>query len=399
MQDPFRSLREELGRLADRDRLRRLVPRRIEGVFLIEPDGRRLLNFGGNDYLGIAAGYSEIVAAESEVSPRRHGRPEARPGGTASSLVCGWGDGHQELAESLAAFEACESAVVFPSGYAACSGTVATLAGEGDLLLSDRLNHASLIDGCRLSRAERQVYPHRDVGFVEATLRDRRARYREAWIVTDGVFSMDGDLAPLRELCDVAERHDAKLIVDEAHGTGVLGEAGRGACELLDVHARVPVRIGTLSKAIASQGGFVVGPRVVCDYLVNRCRTLIYSTSLSPAAVAFAAEALAIVRSEPQRRAHLRRLGRVARQTLRPEVKDPHEAVVPIVSFPIGTDREAVEASSRLADAGFFLPAIRPPTVPEGTARLRISLSAAHDESMLRSLTDAITDLGLGQER
>jgi 8-amino-7-oxononanoate synthase len=380
MSDRFASLERELETLRERGRRRQLVPRSVRGIRLVDPGGRETLNFGSNDYLGIAAGGPASV--------------EAVRGGMASSLVCGWTDRHEALARSLAAFEQTETAVLFPTGFAAGSGVVATLPRAGDWILSDQLNHASLIDGCRLSRAERLVFPHRDVGFVEQALREQRQRFEQAWIVTDGVFSMDGHLAPLPELCDLADRYDAILIVDEAHGTGVLGAGGRGACEALGVESRVPIRIGTLSKALGSQGGFIAGPQVVCDYLINRCRPLIYSTSLAPAAVELAGLALEIIRREPQRREHLARLARTARQLLGLDAENPIAAGVPIVSIELGDDRRATDVSRGLAEAGFFVPAIRPPTVPEGTSRLRISLSAAHEEAMLRSLVSKVRQLG-----
>ncbi|MFG0263336.1 MAG: aminotransferase class I/II-fold pyridoxal phosphate-dependent enzyme, partial [Novipirellula sp. JB048] len=257
---PFDYLADRLAELKTRHRFRSLVPRQAEGAAFIDAAQRRMLNFGSNDYLGLAASRSSssIAAAAS--------------GSTASPLVCGWTPLHQQLAERIATLEGTESAVLFPSGYAACSGTIATLAEAGDLILSDELNHASLIEGCRLSRAECIVYPHRDHEFVASTLADRRDRFTRVWIVTDGVFSMDGHVAPLRQLAELAERFTATLIVDEAHGTGVLGQTGSGLCEAFELKDRVPIRIGTLSKAIGCQGGFVAGPKVVTEYLVNRCR-------------------------------------------------------------------------------------------------------------------------------
>lgn len=378
--DPFRRIAGDLQTLREQNRFRRLVPRTVDGIFLTDGQDERWVNFGSNDYLGIAAGGVAGI--------------DATRGGMASSLVCGWTDAHDRLAHTVAEFEQTESAVIFPTGFAACSGTVATLARDGDLILSDALNHASLIDGCRLSRADRVIYPHRDVDFVEQTLRNRHRQSgnhesRQAWIVTDGVFSMDGHVAPLADLCDVAQRHGATMIVDEAHGTGVLGDHGRGVCEALGVKDRVKIRIGTLSKAVASQGGFVAAPRVVTEFLINRCRTLIYSTSLAPGSVELAQRGIETIRDQPQRRDRLRDLTRLARSLLHAEVDDPIEATVPIVSLLVGEDRHAVAASSKLADAGFYVPAIRPPTVPDGAARLRISITAAHDETMLRQLADA----------
>jgi 8-amino-7-oxononanoate synthase len=377
----FEYLQDRLAEISRHDRRRRLVPHVTRGVWLSEPGQRELINFGSNDYLGLAAG--------RDLLPQTAGSGATSTGSGASALVCGWSTQHQALAEQIAELESTESAVVFPTGFAACSGTVATLAEAGDLILSDRLNHASLIDGCRLSRAARLVFPHRDCEAVQQILQRRRGEFARVWIVTDAVFSMDGHLAPLPQLCDLAEQYDATVVVDEAHGTGVFGGSGSGLCEELGVKDRVPIRIGTLSKAIGSQGGFVAAPRAVSDYLVNRCRSLIYSTALAPPAVAAAGDAIVKILGEPERRFHLHRLARRVREGLSIEV-DPVEARGPIIPVPMGEDRAAVAASQRLAEAGFFVPAIRPPTVPEGGARLRISLSAAHEESMIDALVAAI---------
>lgn len=378
----FDHLARQLEQLSECGRLRSLVPRRCEGPWIVTAEGRRLINFGGNDYLGFASQSLEDVAVSSGASS----------GSGASALVCGWTEAHQDLAETIARFEGTEAAVLFPSGYAACSGTVATLAGEGDLILSDRLNHASLIDGCRLSRAACLIYRHRDCVDLEETLVRCRDDFERVWIVTDGVFSMDGHVAPLRAISEIAARFDATLIVDEAHGTGVLGDRGTGVCESLGVKDRVPVRIGTLSKAIGSQGGFVAGPRVVIDYLINRCRSLIFSTALAPGAVAAARLALEKIRSEPERRSALHALARMVRGELGIEVEPPEDAV-PIIPVILGDDRRAVEVARCLEESGFYVPAIRPPTVPEGTARLRISLSAAHQPAMVQDLLRRLMDV------
>jgi 8-amino-7-oxononanoate synthase len=384
----FEYLQDRLAEISRHDRRRRLVPRVARGVWLSEPGsksgGRELINFGSNDYLGLAAG--------RDVPPTSTASGATSTGSGASALVCGWSEQHQVLADQIAELESTESAVLFPTGFAACSGAVATLADEGDLILSDRLNHASLIDGCRLSRATRLVFPHRDCDAVQQILQRRRGEFARVWIVTDAVFSMDGHLARLPQLCDLAEQYDATVIADEAHGTGVFGRSGSGLCEELGVKDRVPIRIGTLSKAIGSQGGFVAAPRAVTDYLVNRCRSLIYSTALAPAAVAAATSAIDKIMAEPERRVHLHRLAWRVREGLSIEV-DPVEARGPIIPVPMGADRLAVAASERLAEEGFFVPAIRPPTVPEGGARLRISLSAAHDDSMIDALVAAINDI------
>ncbi|NNE01425.1 MAG: 8-amino-7-oxononanoate synthase [Pirellulaceae bacterium] len=378
----FEHFQEQLDQLRRSDRLRQLVPRTADAnaMRIILPDGRELINFGSNDYLGLAAQRTASTGGADN---------HCATGSMASALVCGWTTLHQELADKIASFESTESAVLFPSGFAACSGTVATLAGAGDLILSDQLNHASLIDGCRLSRAECVVYPHRDVTAVARILHDRHKQFAHIWIVTDGVFSMDGHVAPLCELCDVAEQYDAHLMVDEAHATGLLGQRGSGLCEAMDVKERVAVRIGTLSKAIGSQGGFVAGPQVVIDYLINRCRSLIYSTSLAPTAVQAAINALDTIGNDPTGRQHVAAMSRLVRERLAIPA-DAIERDVPIIPLVIGDDAETMRRSAMLCDQGFFVPAIRPPTVPPGTARLRISLSAAHDRESIDALLDVL---------
>lgn len=382
--EPFAHLASQLAQFASTGRLRELVPRTIRGVRILLSDGRELINFGGNDYLGIGS-----QAARGSESP-----VECTRGSGASPLLCGWTDLHQRLTESLACLEATEAAALFPSGFAACSGAVATLPQAGDLILSDQLNHASLIDGCRLSRAECIVYRHLDCDDLETTLSQLRDRYRHVWVVTDGVFSMDGHVAPLRRLCEIAERFDVRLIVDEAHATGVLGDTGSGLCEELGVKERVPIRIGTLSKAIGSQGGFVAGPRVVIDFLVNRCRSLVYSTALSPASVVTASQALDWIRCHPESRTRLRELARRVRGELSISAEPP-EAGIPIIPLIVGDDTRARDASLALAESGLYVPAIRPPTVPEGAARLRVSLSTLHDDSMIENLLTQLRRLRL----
>lgn len=382
----FEFLSARLDALTPPDRRRRLVPQAADGVWLEQPDGRRLLNFGSNDYLGLAAD-----------PDRSSQKTELRSGSGASALVCGWTPAHQLLCDKIASWESTEAAVLFPSGFAACSGTVATLAGKEDLVLSDQLNHASLIDGCRLSPATRIVYPHRDCAAVEQTLATRRGEFSTVWIVTDSVFSMDGHVAPLRDLSTLAARYDAHLIVDEAHASGVLGANGSGLCEELGLKEPIAIRIGTLSKAIGSQGGFVAAPRSVTDYLVNRCRSLIFSTALAPACVSAASEGISRIAAEPARRQRVRRLSRRLRKRLRIVTSETLESEVPIIPVMVGEDAAAVAISARLAEAGYYVPAIRPPTVPEGTSRLRVSLSTAHDEPMVDRLADAILELTHGR--
>ncbi|TWU57969.1 aminotransferase class I/II-fold pyridoxal phosphate-dependent enzyme [Rubripirellula reticaptiva] len=375
MSNHFDHFQTQLDALDQTSRRRRLVPRSPVGTTFVE-DGRSFINFGSNDYLGLASRELSGIRARACAS-----------GSGASSLVCGWTADHQNLADCIAKLESTEAATLFPSGFAACSGVVATLPGPGDLILSDQFNHASLIDGCRLSAADRLVYPHRDMATVESILRQKRNQYERVWIVTDTIFSMDGTVAPLPELCDLCDRFEAIPIVDEAHATGVMGDGGSGMCEALGVKGRVPIRIGTLSKAIGSQGGFVAGPQVVIDYLVNKCRSLIYSTSLAPSAVRSALAGIDAINHEPQHRSRVRQWSSQLRDALSIETS-AIESVVPIVPIIIGTDRDTLAAAKSLANAGFYVPAIRPPTVPEGTARLRVSLSASHTEAQIGQLIE-----------
>jgi len=348
------------------------------------PGGVR--NFGSNDYLGLA-GDSRVVEAA------RRAAEAFGWGAGASPLVSGWSEIHQTLADDLARFEKTEAAVVFPSGFAANLGTIAALVGPGDAVYADRLDHACLIDGARLSGARLRVYPHNDADRLGAILRRDRGRFRRSLIATEGVFSMDGDLAPMADLANLAERFGAMLLVDEAHGTGVFGPDGRGAAAEAGVADRVPIKVGTLSKALGSVGGFVAGSHRLINWLVNHARTLIYSTALPPAAVAAARAALAIAQAEPWRRTRVRALGARLRADLRAGGFDIGPTAGPIVPVVLGEAGRAVNVADRLRVRGFLVPAIRPPTVPAGTARLRVSLTAAQADDDIAALAQAIRAL------
>lgn len=384
MWDDFNQHLDDLRRLG---RYRELRSTRHDGVYLTDAEGNQRINFGSNDYLGLSSLLATKLSATQTI------------GSTASGLVCGWTDRHQVLAEKIADFEQTESAIVFASGFAACSGIVASLCRRGDLILSDELNHASLIDGCRLSRAECIVYPHRDVEAVDRLLASHRQAHVRVWIVTDSVFSMDGHVAPLHALSRIANRHDATMIVDEAHATGILGQALSGACEAFGVKDSVPIRIGTLSKAIGGQGGFVACPKVVSDFLINHCRPFIFSTALSLPAVESAILAFSNLDEMYRRRERVCELARQVRSALGPNPCHQHseirelEAGIPIIPVHIGSDVDAVAASQRLYELGMFVPAIRPPTVPEGQSRLRVSLSADHHDDMVNRLLKGLESL------
>lgn len=366
MSNPLSWIDHELQRLTDVGlaRARRVVRTAADGWCIVS--GRRLRNFAGNDYLNLAHD-SRVVAAA------RQALLDAGAGAGASPLVCGRSAWHEALEARLAAFEGEPSAVLFPSGYAANVGTIGALAGEGDTIYCDRFNHASLVDGCRLSGARIRVYRHQRLEVLERELNRRHAGRR--LIVTDAVFSMDGDLAPLPELCDLAENYGAMLLVDEAHGTGVFGATGRGVSQHLDVERRVTVRVGTLSKAIGALGGFVAAPQPLTDWLWNKARTQIYSTALPPAVCAAAAVALEIIAAEPQRREHLQRRSALLRSELFAQGIEPLPGSVgPIVPVVLDAPERAARVAGALEDRGYLVGMIRPPTVPHGTSRLRISL-------------------------
>lgn len=386
MPKPFPWMSEELAALesAGLRRGRREV-RPLPGG-LCEIAGRRLWNFASNDYLGLASDPRVVAAAQAALA-------EAGVGARASALVAGRTAWHARLEQTLARFEGQEAAILFPTGYAANVGTIAALVDENDVVFCDRLNHASLIDGCRLSGAKLRVFRHSELEALERELH-KTGESRRRLIVTDAVFSMDGDIAPLRELCDLAERFGADLLVDEAHGTGVFGAQGRGICEQLSVEDRVAVRVGTLSKAIGTLGGLVTGSQSLVDWLWNKARPQVFSTALPPAICAAATVAIEIVRSEPERRKQLwQNCDFLRRELARSKIEVPSNSVGPIIPILLDDPDAAVAAQQKLEERGCLVAAIRPPTVPQGTSRLRISPSAAHDESALKTLVAALQEV------
>ena len=384
--NPLGWIGRELKTLDQKGLRRRLFARRgVQGTRIVM-DGRELINFGSNDYLGLSSDPRVIEAAIDAI--RRAGF-----GSGASPLVCGRGRAHRELERKLAEFEGTEAALVFPSGYAANAGSIGALAGPGDAVFTDRKNHASLLDGCRLSRADVRVYPHADMDRL-AGLLGRAGEYRRRLIASDSLFSMDGDVAPLLELAELARRHDAMLMVDEAHATGVFGEQGRGLAEHLGVEEHVDVRVGTLSKALGSAGGFVAGSQSLIDWLVNRARPYVFSTAGPVAAAAAAAAALEIVRDEPHRRRELLRSAAELRQTLAERGWNVGASVSQIIPVIVGKADRATALSGSLRRHGFFVPAVRPPTVPEGEACLRISLGWEHTPEMVADLVAALGEGG-----
>jgi 8-amino-7-oxononanoate synthase len=343
------------------------------------------VNFGSNDYLALAAD-PRLAAAAAEACLA------AGTGAGASPLVTGRAAAHERLETELAAFEGTQRAVVFSSGYAANVGTIAALAGRGDAIYSDRKNHASLIDGCRLSRARVYTYPHGDWRALEGLLAASEA-YARRLIVSESVFSMDGDVAPLVELAGLAERFGCMLLVDEAHATGVFGPLGRGVCEQLGIEPRVDARIGTLSKALGCAGGFVAGSERLARWLVNRARPYVFSTALPPAICAAAVAALSIVRDEPRRRTALVARAAALADRLRAEGWKVGPTASQIIPLIVGDAISATRLARQLASRGMLVPAIRPPSVPEGESLVRVSLTAAHTEAMIDQLCAALESL------
>ena len=373
--------------LADLDarglRRRRRVVRQGDGEAAdILLDGRACIDFCSNDYLGLST-HPRLVEALAAAA-RVHGA-----GARASHLVTGHQTEHDALERELADWTGRERAILFSSGYLANVGLAATLAGREDTVYDDRLNHASLIDGARLSRATIRVYPHADARALDTQLQSQASG--RALVLTDGVFSMDGDLAPLPELAAACARHGAFLAVDDAHGLGVIGATGRGTLEHFGLGEReVPALVGTLGKAFGSFGAFVAGSAELVETLVQRARSYIYTTALPAPVAAATRAALAIAGEEPWRRQRVLALTRRFRERAAGAGLPLLESATPIQPVMLGGAETAVRASEALLERGFFVAAIRPPTVPVDSSRLRVTLSAAHRETDVDALVDAI---------
>ena len=421
-------------RLEEREReglLRRLVAIGSGSGPTVEIGGRRVVCLSGNDYLGLA-GDERVKSAAAEAIG------QWGVGAGASRLLGGTTKLHDELEASLAAFKGAEAALVTSTGWGANHVAIHALAGRGDLILADKLSHASILDAGLSSGATLRTYAHCDMKRLSSLLDRFRTKHRRCLIVTDSLFSMDGDVAPLGELADLKDRHDAQLLIDEAHATGVLGRRGAGAAEMLGVEGRIDATVGTLSKALGGLGGFVAGPRVLIDTILNTGRAFIFTTALPPALCAAALEALRIIRDEPQRRARLLELARRLRERLTDmglmEIRAgaakrqaaartsasaallagrgeenlvstlgrnscptglagdarPTFSCTPIIPIVVGEAGAAVRLSRRMLEEGFYVPAIRPPTVPRGASRLRVSLRCDHDEADLLRFAEAL---------
>ena len=338
-------------------------------------DGKPVLLLCSNNYLGLAD-HPRVREAAADAALKWGA------GAGASRLVSGTMTIHRRLEQRLAAFKRTEAALMFGSGYLANAGVISSLARAGEVVFSDELNHASIIDGCRLSRAEVFVYDHCDLDHLAWGI--AQAGERAAMIVTDGVFSMDGDVAPLRGIVELARRHRLRVVVDEAHGTGALGPGGRGAAAAAGVESEVDVIVGTLGKALGAYGAFAACRESMAAYLLNTARTFIFSTAPPPPAVAAALAALELLEAEPERVTQLQSNGAALRDELHRQGFDTRDSSTQIVPLVIGDPGASVAACEEALDRGVFAQAIRPPTVPAGTSRLRLAVMATHSEAELR---------------
>jgi len=362
-------VRERLEELRDRGLYRHL--RLVEGPQgpSVSLDGRPVLLLCSNNYLGLAD-RAEVREAAAEAAL------QWGAGSGASRLISGNMEPHRVLERRLAAFEGYESALLFGSGYLANSGIIAALSGRGEVVFSDELNHASIVDGCRLSRAETFVYRHGDVEHLSWGL--RRARGRGSLIVTDGVFSMDGDMAPLPQLLELSRRHGARLMVDEAHATGAVGPGGRGSVAAAGLSGEVDVVVGTLGKALGSYGAYVCAEAELVDLLVNSARSFIFSTAPPPSAAAAAAAALSILEAEPELVDRLQANAALLRRSLAAEGLEAGPSTTQVVPVHVGEAEATMELCELALEKGVFAQGIRPPTVPDGSCRLRMTAMASH---------------------
>ncbi len=382
MSNPYAWLEQSLATIHRADWYRSVQT--IQGLpgATVVLEGREVINFASNDYLGLAGDERLIQAATTAIQA-------FGTGSTGSRLLSGHRQLHRDLERAIASVKQTEDAVVFSSGYLANLGAITALVGKRDLILSDQYNHSSLKNGAILSGATVIDYPHCDVEAVRDGLQRERQNYRRCLIITDSVFSMDGDLCPLPELLDLAEEFSCMLLVDEAHGTGVLGKNGAGCVEHFGCTGRELIQMGTLSKALGSLGGYVAGSSTLIDFLRNRAPSWIYTTALSPGDTAAALAAIRIVQQEPQRRTQLWENVAYLKELMQqlPELKLLPSAS-PIVCFQLSSAAEALQLGKQLKSAGLFVPAIRPPTVP--TSRIRVSVMATHQKAHIEKLVAAL---------
>jgi glycine C-acetyltransferase len=387
MPDALDYLKQQLATLEADGLL--LHPRTLEGPTGARArfDGRDVINLASNNYLGLA-NHPRLNEAACEAAMR------FGAGSGAVRTIAGSMTMHQELERRFAEFKHAESALMFQSGFTANAGTVAALLGKDDVIVSDQLNHASIIDGARLSRAEIKVFPHKDADAADALLAETARPGRRQLLSTDGVFSMDGDIAPLPGLVEVAERHGAIMMIDDAHASGVLGTGGAGTVDHFGLHGRVDIQVGTLSKAIGVLGGFIAGPRHLNEWLQNRGRPYLFSTSAPPPVVAACIAALDVIRDEPERLTRLWSNTAKFKAGLHDLGFDTGSSETPITPVITGEEEKTQSFSRRLFDEGTFCPAIVFPTVGRGKARVRTIVTADHTDDDLNEALDAFGRVG-----
>jgi len=352
-------------------------------------DGRPVISLSSNNYLGLTTHPHLVEAAEKAVHDLGVGTGAVRTIAGATALI-------DELERRLADFKHVEAVLTLQSGLTANSGTIPAITADGDLIVSDELNHASIIDGVRLSKAARAVFPHRDVDGLEKVLREARAagKYRHILVITDGVFSMDGDIAPLAGICEVAERYEAAVMVDDAHASGVLGRNGRGTVDHFDLHGRVDIQVGTLSKAVGVMGGYIAGRQHLKDYLIQRCRTLLFSTSQPPAVAAACIAAIDVLEGEPERIERLWSNTRFFKAGLQQLGFDTGISETPITPVIAGDEEKAQKLAAGLFERGIFATSVVFPTVALGKARVRTIVTSEHSRDDLQACLDAFENVG-----
>ncbi len=374
-------LKTERAALKQAGLLRKLRTIKNAPMRRINLDGQEVISLGSNNYLGLST-HPKVVQAAIEAT-RTFGT-----GASSSRLISGNSKLYTDLETDIATLKGTETALVFSSGYAANTSTIPVLASEDDIILSDALNHASIIDGCRLSRARKKIYRHSDMEHLRELL-SQSAEFKRRLIVTDGVFSMDGDIAPLPDICDIAGQYNAMVMVDDAHGFGILGKDGGGTVEHFGLQHHDIIQMGTLSKAIGGLGGYIAGSYALIELLINRARGFIFSTGLPPATLAAAIAALNVIRTSPELRqrllSHAKHL-RTALTNLELNILTSHTQILPVV---LGSPQRASRFAEVLLSNGVFAPAIRPPAVPVGTSRLRVTVMATHTTADIQQAINA----------
>jgi glycine C-acetyltransferase len=388
-QNPLQYVSEQLKELREKGVAPKLRVLQGEQKAVCTFDGREVINLASNNYLGLTT-HKALRKAAVEAA-KKYGA-----GAGAVRTIAGTMQLHMQLEEQIAKFKNAEACVVFQSGFTANAGTVSAVLGKEDLIISDELNHASIIDGARLSRATIKVFQHKDVNDCERILQEHASFPGKKLIITDGVFSMDGDLAPLPELCTLAEKYDCIMMVDDAHASGVMGRNGRGTIDHFECHGRVHIQVGTLSKAIGVMGGYVCGSRELIDFLYLRARPFLFSTSHTPATAAACMTAFTVLDS-PEGEKLVKKLWKNTK-TFKRELKKRgfqfKASETPIVPIHVGDAAKAFEFSQKLFEAGVFAPAVGYPTVAEGKARLRAIVSAGHKKEQLARAADIMAEIG-----